>query len=60
MQTTEFYSPDPALPMIIPPRSPSPDITYPYPLFKPDEEHKRAAMKPNQVSQDFFLLINID
>ena len=51
MQTTEFYSPDPTLPMIIPPRSPSPDITYPYPLFKPDEEHKRAAMKPNQVSK---------
>ena len=53
MQTTEFYSPDPALPMIIPPRSPSPDITYPYPLFKQDieEQHKRAAMKPNQVSK---------
>ena len=49
MQTSEFYSPDQPLPMIIPPRSPSPDITYPYPLFKQDDEHKRTPMKPNQV-----------
>merc|ERR1712018_469762 len=36
--------------MLIPARSPSPDITYPYPLFKQDEDLKRTPMKPNQVS----------
>ena len=50
MQTSEFYTPDQPLPMLIPARSPSPDITYPYPLFKQDEDLKRTPMKPNQVS----------
>ena len=51
MQTSEFYTPDQPLPMLIPARSPSPDITYPYPLFKQDEDLKRTPMKPNQVSE---------
>ena len=46
MQTSDFYL-DPNL--ILPARSPSPDITYPYPLFKQEDDLKRAAMKPNQV-----------
>lgn len=46
MQTGDFYL-DPNL--ILPARSPSPEITYPYPLFKQEDDLKRAAMKPNQV-----------
>ena len=53
MQTTaEFYSNlDPQL--LIPARSPSPDIQYPYPLFKQDGDYKRSVMKPNQVNSTY-------
>ncbi len=39
------------IPEIIP-RTPSPDITYPYPLFKQEADAKRRElMKPNQVGK---------
>ena len=46
MQTSDFYS---NIDLLIPARTPSPDIQYPYPLYKHDEDLKRAAMKTNQV-----------
>ena len=49
MQTPEFYA-NIDQQLLLPARSPSPEIQYPYPLFKQDEDLKRSAMKPNQVS----------
>ena len=54
MQTGDFYL-DPNL--ILPARSPSPEITYPYPLFKQEDDLKRAAMKPNQVRNVSLLIL---
>ena len=34
----------------------TPEVTYPYPLYKTEEYYsRRLAMKPNQVSQIYFI-----
>ena len=59
MQTpAEFYA-NLDQQLLIPARSPSPEIQYPYPLFKQDGDFKRSAMKPNQASE-FNLLLSLE
>ena len=59
MQTpAEFYS-NLDQQLLIPARSPSPEIQYPYPLFKQDGDFKRSPMKPNQASESNFSPIPI-